>query len=66
MGEGVLLTWKISSDVHLWCQVALRKVINDLEHIVVPGGVAVQVKGFLAGVEDMGQRLGFSTELALQ
>ena len=36
----------------------------DLEHIVMPGGVASQVEGLLAGVEDVGQRMVFYTELA--
>ena len=41
------------------------KVKDDLEHVIMPVGVALQTEGLLAGVEDVGQRLYFSTELAL-
>ena len=37
---------------------------GDLEHIVMAGGVPSQVEGLLAGGEDVGQRMVFSTELA--
>ena len=63
LGE-VVLTWKASCDLHSRWQVALAKVKNDCLYIIMPGGVAPQGKGLLAGVYDMGQRLVLPTELS--
>ena len=46
----VVLTWKVSCDLHFRWQVALANVKNDCQDIIVPGGVAPQGKGLLAGV----------------
>ena len=43
----------------------LGKLEDDTENVIVPGVVAPQLKGLLAGVEDVGQRLVLSTELTL-
>ena len=53
------------SDLTSSCHVVLQEVNADLEHAVMPGEVAAQREGFLAGVEDLGQTLGFPTELVL-
>jgi len=44
--------------------VAVAEVKDDCQDIVMPGGVVPQVKGLLAGVEDVGKKLVFTTELA--
>ncbi len=49
LGE-VVLTWKVGCDLQSRWQVALAKVKNDCQNIVMPGGVAPQGKGLLAGV----------------
>ena len=49
--------------MHSIMQVASDEVDNDLQHTVVPGGVASQVNGLLAGVQDVGQGLVPSAEI---
>ena len=66
LGKVVFLPWQVGSYSHSIRQVASDEVDNDLQHTVVPGGVATQVKGLLAGVQDVGQGLVPSTELALR
>ena len=48
LGE-VVPTWKVSCDLHSRWQVVLAKVKNDCQDIIMPGGVAPQGKGLLAG-----------------
>ena len=48
--EEVVLTWKVSCDLQSRWQVALAKVKNDCQDIIMPGGVAPQGNGLLAGV----------------
>ena len=38
--------WLVSSDVKPWCHVALQEVKDDLEHVVMPGGVAPKSRAF--------------------
>ena len=47
-------------------QVSSDEVDNDLQHTVVPDGVASQVNGLLAGVQDVSQGLVPSAELTLR
>ena len=47
------LPWQVGSDLQSIRQMASNKVDNDLQHTVVPSGVASQVKGLLAGVQDV-------------
>ena len=63
LGE-VVLTRKVSCNLQPRWQVALAEVEDDCQDIVVPNGVAPQVKGLLAGVENVSKKLVLSTELA--
>ena len=66
MGKVVFLHWQVGSDPHSIRQVSSEKVDNDVQHTVVPGGVASQAKGLLAGVQDVGQGLVPYAELTLR
>ena len=63
LGE-VVLAWKVSCNLQPLWQVALAEVEDDCQDIIVPNGVTPQVKGLLAGVEDVSKKLVLSTELA--
>ena len=66
LGKVVFLLWQVSSDPHSIRQVASDEVDNGLQHAVMPGGIASQVKGLRAGVQDVGQGLVPSAELTLR
>ena len=64
--KAVFLPWHVGSDPHSIRQVSSDEVDHDLQHTDVPGGVASQVNGLLAGVQDVGQGLIPSAELKLR